>query len=351
MRHRLIVDDEDWSDRLISCTVSFRADAGSSGMEFNVTGSTEDYTDAPVRFSLGEDRVKEYFRGRLQAPDDDEKLDRSTAKVYGPFRIMAEQQLGKNETFVGNTLEYVILECSKRAGHDNGDIIVHKGDKYVVQQGEQFPFDNKMGEVIKSLMDKANFVGVDQPGGFREFMPKPRPGVNKEYKSILNTDDYITFELKPKDELAYYKVVVYRNGDDGKPVVYAEREIDAPVRIQPPKNRWFVVSDFAGEQEDAGDECFKLAEELRGGQKNFTIETFFDRKLQLYDGFLTVRYRAGEDRTYVCYVDDGIDVNYSPGSPALMTVTGSAHELKYQRKKVLLTPQRIVRSQSVLSRP
>lgn len=348
--HRLFVDGENWTDRLVDANVQFRADFGSSGMEFNVTGAAEDYHDAPVEFWLGYGVPQPYFKGTIQAPDDDDKLDISACKAFGPFKDMTEQVLGKNETFVGKTLQWVIMECSRRAGSRQGQIVVVNGNKYNVEQGEQFPFDNKIADVLNTLMEKANFVGCDQPGGRREFLPRPRPGSNDTYRSTLSPSDYVEFRVNPTEETRFKKVVVYRNGDNNKPEVYAEREILQTVLFPPKENRWYVVSDFQGNGQDAQEEAYRLGIELRLGMNKFTLSTLFDPDYKVFDGLKVIRVKKGEERMYSCHVDDGFSVAYAPGSPTLMEIAGKAYEIKHERKFISTTEKTVALSPGVITR-
>lgn len=352
--HYLEVDGDDWTRRLLSAKVQFRADAGSSGMEFSVSGSAEEYQDAPIELHLGYgDDLQPYFRGTIQTPNDDDRLMTASANAFGPFRNMTTQVLGTNETFVGKTLEWVILECSRRAEYRAGEIIIVNGTKYKVevQDGEQFPFDNKIGDVLNSLMEKAEFVGVDQPGGRRYFRPKPRPGSTVPYVTQLGVDDYTEFSITPKEDSNFVKVVVYRNGDTGKPDIYAEREVNAPVVYKPKRNRWYVVPDFNGNQLDAQEEAFRLATDIRRGMNSFSIKTFFDPALRIYDGLKCARNKGDEVRMYSCFIDDGISVDYSPGSPAYMDIAGSAYEITRERAYIEEPELRIVTNPgSLLSR-
>lgn len=339
MFHKLEIGGENWSGDLMSASVSFRADAGSSGLNFTVRGSLEEYVNAPISFYLGNDHhnLKLYFSGTLYTPNDDDRFDTSAAVGYGPFRTMVDQSLGSNETFVGKTLEWVIMECAQRSETMPGEIVVVNGNTYRVQPGEAFPFDNKIGDVINTLLGKANFVGVDQPGGRRLFMPRPMPGSNTDFKDILTPQDYMEFSVDPTAEASYKKVIVYRNGSNGEPEIYAERDINSQLRFQPRRNSFYVVSDFAGSGQEAQNETYRLAEELRNGQQKFSLKTFFDQDLKVFDGLRVVRSRGGEERTYACFIDDGIDIDYSPGSPALMSIAGMAYEIKRNRREVPVT--------------
>ena len=339
MRHKLIIGGEDWTANLMSASVAFRADAGSSGLDFSVRGSLEEYVNAPIAFSLGpdNDNLKTYFTGTLYTPNDDDKLDTSAAMGFGPFRTMVDQSLGSNETFVGKTLEWVIMECAQRSETMPGQIVVINGNTYRVQQGESFPFDNKIGDVLNTLIGKANFVGVDQPGGRRLFMPRPIPGSNTNFKREYTPKDYTEFSIDPTAEASYRKVIVYRNGSNGVPEIYAEREINSQLRFKPRRNSFYVVSDFAGSGQDAQNEAYRLAEELRNGQHKFSLSIPFDGDLSLFDGLRVVRSKRGNERTYACFIDDGMSIDYSPGSPARMSVDGMAYEIKRARRYVPIT--------------
>jgi hypothetical protein len=350
--HRLDVASEDWTDRLIRTNVQFQADAGSSGMEFEVTGSMEDYSDAPIRLWLGEeDDLKPYFRGRIHAPNDDDRLNVSKANAFGPFRTMATQKLGTSETFVGHTLEWVIMECARRAQHDSGEILVINGDKYSVQQGEQFPFDNNMGDVLSTLMEKAEFVGVDQPEGRRVFKPKPKPGSNRNFRNTIYPDEYWELDISPKEDTAYSRVVVYRNGDNNVPQFKAERDIISQRLFQPPKLAWYVVSDFEGSPQEAEDEAYRLADELRAGLSGFSVNIDFDPEYRLHEGFKFVRIKRDVQKTYAAFIDESITVDYSPGNPAWMQISGSCFELKHDRVEIPESEKRVMVSPGVLQRP
>lgn len=354
--HKLTIAGENWSSSLISARVTYTTDVGGSGLELEVMGSLEEYQDAPIRFSLGYgDRLVEYFVGRIYMPRDDDIQNKATATAFGPFRIMADQQLGTNETFVGRSLEWVIMELSRRAEHAPGEIVVINGRKYNVLPGESFAFDSQMSDVVNTICEKAEFVGIDQIGGRRVFMPRPRPGSNAQYKTTYTPGDYIAFSIDPKDEMSYFKVLVYRNGVGATPAVKAERRIDNTGRFQPPKNRWYVVSDFAGTQDEAKEECYRLAVNLREKEKSFSMDMFFNPDLHLYDGFRSVRTKFNNDdkqatKTYSCTIDDSISVDYSPGTPAIMTVSGSCYEIKRERIEVREAPRTIAVSSGVLTR-
>lgn len=353
MIHRLEIGGEDWTADLISASIAFRADAGSSGMDFNVYGSLEEYVNAPIALYLGPDRdnLRLYFSGTLYTPQDDDKLDTSQAMGFGPFRTMVEQSLGTNETFIGKTLEYVIMECAHRSQTMPGQIVVVNGNTYRVQQGESFPFDNKIGDVLNTLMGKANFVGIDQPGGRRLFMPRPVPGSNSNFKRVYTASDYSEFTIDPRAEASYKKVIIYRNGSNGEPEIYVEREVNANLRFKPRDNSFFVVSDFAGSGQDAQNETYRLAEELRNGQLGFSLKIEFDSDLSVYDGVRVVRIKSGQERTYACFIDGGIDIDYSPGSPAMMTIAGMAYEIKRDRRMIPVTPKSFSYSGVVPSQP
>jgi hypothetical protein len=177
-------------------------------------------------------------------------------------------------------------------------------------------------------------------------MPKPKPGSNSEYITTYTPTDYISFGLDPTQETSYSKVVVYRNGETGKPVVYAERDVGTDA----PANRWFVVSDFAGNNLEASAEAFRLALNLRAKEKGFSMSTQFNPDIHLYDGFKAVRVRGEEQRTYACAADKTIDVTVAPGVAHKMDITGSAYEIIKERTSFKLTDKRIIVSPGVMSR-
>ncbi len=350
--HKLTIAGENWTRNLISSTITYSSDAGGSGMELEMYGSWEDYRDAPIQFWLGKEGkpLDSLFKGKIRLPKDNLNINTSSISAFGPFRLMSDQVLGTTETFVGKTLEYVIMELARRAGHPAGSIEVINGRQYKVEPGEQFAFDTTMNDVINLLMEKAEFVGIDLPGGRRQFRPKPKPGSNIGYRGRLTPNDYIEFTLDNKDESTYRKVIVYRNGENGKPVVWAERDVNFPTRFAPPRQRWYTVADFAGNQQEAANEAVSLAAMLRKGEKNFSISKLYDGPVVLYDGFEIERVRENVSRTYSATVTSDITISYAVGSPGLISFNGEAFEKRGDMRVIKQTEKTIAVSPGVLTR-
>lgn len=352
LNHIMHIEGENWTHQLRSVNITYTTDVGGSGMQFSVFGDLEGYDDALITLWLGYGKwYTPYFQGRIQAPREEDERGISSAVAFGPFQTMGTQQLGTDETFIGKTLAWVVLEMARRASHAPGEVLVVNGDRYYIPAGEQFPFDNLMGDVLTTLCDKANFTAFDVPGGRRVVMPKPRPGSNANYKTSYSDGDYISFRLEPAYDMTYAKVIVYRNGQDGKPEVYSERAIEYHEgRRKPPPNRWYVVSDFVGDGAAAEQETYDLGVALTGGEKKFVMSCFFNPTLLLYDGFRAHKKTKNTMRSYSCSIDQSIELAYSPGEPGLMTLTGSAYELRGERKIMGRPRQDWVRSDGVLSR-
>lgn len=334
--HRLLIDGMDFSDKLISATVTYSTDVGGSGLVFDTMGSLEDYEDAPIDLWLGYgDMMLPYFVGNIISPKDNEVLNTSSGTAYGPFKNM-NQVIGSRETFVGQTLQWLIMEMAYRSQMRGGDIEIRGGKNYNIDGLDVFPFDTTCIDVLNTVFEKFNFIGMDIPGGKRLFMRKPKPGVTSAAKGEYGPDNYRSFTIDPTNETSYFKVVVYREDELGNNAVYAEQDISNLRKFKPPRNRWFVISDFQGTQEEAEQECYDTAISLRAGEKKFTLNIAFNPDIHLWSGVRVSRIKftdSGklERRLYVCTVDDTITVNYTPGDSS-MEITGSAYEISNMRE-------------------
>lgn len=165
LQHELVIAGRNMSTELISATVTYSADIGGSGVEFEALSELEDYEDERMRLSLGYgDKMVPFFSGKLTNARDSERSGISTAQGFGPFRLMAEADIGTSETFLGRTLENVVMDLSRRAGHDGGEIDIRSGGTFRVPAGEQFLFDTKCLDVLNTLLEKAEFIAADLPG-------------------------------------------------------------------------------------------------------------------------------------------------------------------------------------------
>lgn len=336
-RHKLTVAGKDMTHRLIDASITYTSDIGGSGSELTVLGSLTQYRDAPIALHVGYgEHMVPYFVGRLQTPKSDELLQTSTAAAYGPFKLMSDQVLGSDEDFQGKTLEWVIMELAWRAGHSAGEIEVRGGRRYRVPAGEPFSFDQTMNDVLGTLLDKANFVAYDHPGGKRIFRPRPTPGTIRPPRARYNPDHYISMSVDPTNEFSYSKVVVYRRSETGTGYsVYAERDINPPGRYNPPKRRWYVVSDFPGTGPEAATEAYNLAMSMREGEYTFTMSALANPELRLYDTFRATKARRLDNgdiqmQTFLCSIDNSIEIGISPGEMT-MQVSGTCYELVHKR--------------------
>lgn len=341
--HSLNIGGEDWSKRLLSCTVTWSAEAvGGSSMEMTVEGSLEKLINAPVTFSIGygHDDVRPYFRGRLMMPKDDPQLPQSTGVAFGPFRLLTDTYLRRNIAYQGKNLEYVFMELSRLAEFPSGDFMILGGRNYNVPAGELFAMGTALQEVASSIIETAEYVAFDQPGGRRVVMPKPKPGSNGSMKAVYTPSNYKSFEVEPAHEVQYHSVVVYRNEGStfGGSPIYAEREIGANVRFKPPRARIYYVPDFPGTQSQAADEAMRLAQNLRDGEGNFNISMAFNRNISLYDGFRAIRVknlRGGKQQreVYICTITGEVTMSYSPGALE-MTAGGVCYEIKDEKYEI-----------------
>lgn len=334
LSHELWISGRNYSESLISATVTYTTDVGGSGLEFSAMTDLEDFEDERMRLELGYgDKKVPYFTGKLTNAKDGEKSGIATAQGFGPFRLMAENDIGRSETFTNRTLENVVMDLSRRAGHGGGEIEIRGGRSYRVPPGEQFLFDTKCLDVMNTLLEKAEFVASDLPGGKRLVMPKPKPGANTGFDALYTPDNYTALTVDPTHAVTYHSVVVYRMGENNTPVVYAERDCVKTA----PKGRRYIVSDFPGTQTEAEQKAYELAILLRAGERTFSMTTFFNPDINLWDGFKAVRLKKKQGKwwryVYNCQVDSSISMSYAPGSN-MMELQGSCYEIKSQRAPV-----------------
>ncbi len=341
--HELWIGGEDRSNKLISSTTTYTTDVGGSGFEFNYLGDLEKHEDDPITFKVGYgDNLVPYFVGKIVSAKDDDESGKATAQGFGPFRLMAESNIGTNESFQGQTINNIAFDLSNRCELTPKNMVVLNGRSYVLPARELFTWDTKCLDVLNTVMEDADFVASDLPGGRRIVMPRPRPGVTKGFVASYDPDSYMELAIDPLHTTTYHDVVVYRNGDNNEPVVFASRVCNDKA----PKNRDYVVSDFPGTQQEAEDKAFALAEAMRAGEREFSMTTFFNPELLLWEGFRCIkRKRVDGDwywYVYNCTIDNSTVLNYAPGE-ARMEVSGKCYELRNYRTKIEEpTIQRIV---------
>lgn len=356
-RHRLTIAGKDFTHRLIDASITYTSDLGGSGAELTILGGLDHLRDAPVSLYIGYGKyMVPYFVGRLQTPKSDELMQTSTAVAYGPFKLMSDQVLGSDEDFQGKTLEWVIMELAWRAGHSPGDIEVRGGQRYKVPPGEPFSFDQTMNDVLGTLLDKANFIAYDHPGGKRIFRPRPTPGTVRPPRARYTPDQYVSMNVDPTNEFSYSKVVVYRRNETGSGyAVYTERDIQPPGRYKPPRRRWYVVSDFPGNGVEAATEAYNLATSMREGENTFSMSALANPELRLYDTFRATKARKlsnGETQmqTFLCSIDNSIEIGVSAGEMT-MEVSGTCYELVHERREQREGPVRYGLSSGIIRRP
>ncbi len=255
----------------------------------------------------------------------------SSGLGYGPFRMMAETDIGKNETFVGRNIENIVMDLAFRASHNTGSIEVIGGQKYQLPPGESFPFDTKCLDVLNTVLEKAGFVAADIPGGKRIVMPRPNPSTSQKFVAEYRPDTYMSLSVEPINAVTYHSVVVYRVGTATSNAVFAERECDP----RAPESRRFIIADFPGTQAEADQLAFDTAMQLRSGERTFSMTTFFNPDINLWDGFKAVRIKRKDGKwwkfSYNCTVNTSITIAYSPGE-STMEVSGTCFELVNERE-------------------
>lgn len=345
LNHRLRVAGHDLSENLIDATVTYNTDVGGSGIEFTVFGTRlQDYVNAPISFWVGYgDQLVPYFVGRIQQARPAENINITSVQAFGPYRRLVGQILRSQETFVGNSLTYVIMECMRRGGVDRNSIEIRRGERYKVQPGEQYVYDSDLSDIINSQLEKASFVGMDLPGGKRLFLPRPRPGANVRHKTRFDPSTYYSFTVTPKDEQSYYSILIFRRDERGNEVFSIEQEIDPYTRFKPDRNKVLTVPDYPGTVQEAGDTAYEMAAGYKNGESDFELTTAINPDLILYDGFTASKQRnipytdKIEERVYSCSIDGQVQLNYSP-TDSNMQFGGSAIELIRERNIIERKP-------------
>lgn len=321
--HELFVGGEQITEDLKSVRVTHQGDGGGSAAEFTLFGDYSDYASAPVSLWLGYgDELNLYFKGRFRRPSYKSTTGKSSGAAYGPYKLMAEQQLNTNETYQGRTLGYVIYDLANRCSYGPGEVEIINGDIYRVPAGKRFQFHNSCGSVAADLLSEAEFVGADVVGGKRLFRPRPRPGANTSYDELWEPGDYAreAFDADYEESRMYRRVEVSRTNERGVPLFRESRDVDNRTLFIPRANEVYPITDFPGTQGEARNKAEEVAQHLRDGEQPFTFSMPMNPELELFRGFMLIteeqdkRKGATIRRTFSCTVDDQIVLDYSPGA-------------------------------------
>lgn len=330
--HAIYLAGETVSEALESVRVTHMADGGGSAGEFEMFGDFTDYANAPINLWLGYgDFQNLYFSGRLRRPTYSAKTGISKFTAFGPFKLMAEQQLNSDETFQGRTLGFVIYDLAARCRYNPGDIEIINGDKYVVPPGKRFPFHNSCGSVAKDILGEAEYVGADVLGGKRLFRPRPDPGIDADYKTLWEPEEFEAgaFSADYENETIYARVEVSRKDQDGTTIFRESRDVDPKGRFKPFNNIVYSVTDFPGTKVEAKYKAEELAQRLRVGSQPFNFDMPMNPELELFGGFMVQDLawdgfkREQTLTTYACTIDGEIVLDYTPGQGS-SKVSGTA---------------------------
>lgn len=340
--HTLYIGGEDVSQDLKSVRVTHRAEGGGSGGEFTLFGDYAEYSNAPVRLWLGYGDYQElYFAGDFRRPAYRTTTGKSEATAFGPFKLMAEQQLNTDETYQGRTLGFLIYDLANRCSYGPGQIEVISGDKFVVPPGKRFLFYNSCGSVAKDILSEAEYVGADVVGGKRLFRPRPVPGANVGYDTLWSPDDYApgAFTADYEETKIYSRVEVSRKDQGGNTIFRESRDVDPRNKFNPRRNEVFSITDFPGTKSEALYKAEEIAQKLRIGEQPFEFQMPMNSEVELYGGFMLEeeawdQHKGVIRRTlYSCTIDGDIVLDYSPGSGS-SKVSGSSYEISREEERV-----------------
>lgn len=331
-KHKLTIAGNVVSSDLKSASIVYTSDGGSSGSQLTLDGNYKKYNNAEVKLYLGYgDDLVPYMIGRMQRPHYNTRLNTTQTNVFGAFKLMDEQILKTEETYAGRSLQYALQDLTVKAGYKRGQAEIRGGDNFIIEHDEVFPFNNTLSDTANSLMEKAGFIGMDQPEGKRLFRKKPRVGVvGRAVETYTSAEIPLDgFELPPKSDVTWYGVIVQRVAADGTQLGLHYRDVKAPGDFPPPSHRIYVVEDYYGTQGEAEQETEDIARYLRLGDFGFSLTVPMNPTLKLFDTVTVTIQHRGLRYKYTCLISGDINVDYTPNtrtSPgiATMSISGDA---------------------------
>lgn len=330
--HRMNIGGDNFTEELRTCDVTYTSDGGGSGAQMQLRGDLSNYDNAPVvfQFGYGSDVVP-WFSGRLQRPRYYPRLDYTTANAFGPFKLMADQIIEVDTTYDGYTLRDALNDLIRKAAYRRGEVEIRGGGDYTIDGGDLFVWNNTLGEIASSLMDKAQFIGMDVPVGKRIFRKQPRPGVIGPFVESYSPDEYWmdNLELEPATEISYSKVTVQRIAKDGTELGKYSQLVGKKANFPIPTRRVYTVPDFLGDAAGAQQEAMETARWLRLGDYTFSFSMPLNPMLTLFDIIQIKQTQRGKLWVYKGAISGDISSQYqaatrdAPGI-ATMSVSGDA---------------------------
>jgi hypothetical protein len=330
--HRMWVGGDNFTEELRTCDVTYTSDGGGSGAQIQLRGDLSDYDNAPVDFNFGYgDEVVPWFTGRLQRPKYYPRLDYTTADAFGPFRLMADQIIEVDTTYDGFSLRDALNDLILKAAYKRGEVEIRGGGDFIIEGGELFVWNNTLGEIAASLMDKAQFIGTDVPVGKRIFRKRPRPGVLGPFVESYSPDEYWVdnLDISPATEISYAKVTVQRVAKNGTELGKYSQLVGKKSNYPVPSRRVWYVENFLGDAASAQQEARETARWLRLGDYGFSFTIPLNPTLTLFDILQIKHVSRGKEWIYKGAISGDISSQYqaplrdAPGV-ATMSVSGDA---------------------------
>lgn len=293
---------------------------GGSVAEFEGLDVTDDDWGAPVRLDIGYgNKLLNFFAGALEFTPEGEPL------AYGPFKLMAEQRLGEQVNYAGFYLEDALADLAHHpvhgAGLEQGAIEVRAGRSHLIGAvpvaGEPldaatiFPLETTQLEVAEALCSSAGFIFTDRPNLRKLAMPTPRPGATGKATAVYTEDHHGDFTPARTNARFYSEVIVFRRNEDGTYAAFARAKVNNFGKRRPPKNRIYVIPEFAGDDAQAQRVAEETARILSSGEFVFEIPSLAaDPSILMYDTVEAWRtfYERGERyrESYSCLVSEGV---------------------------------------------
>jgi hypothetical protein len=307
---------------------------GASRLTFEGMLPAEHLIEERVRLSLGYGRRGLlYFAGRLILPGGERV-------VLGPFAEMAAQHMMRRADYRGWFIGPALYDIARRANYPSGTVEVRGERSYrIPDDADEAVFNEEVSlmEAANTLMQSANFVASDAPGGIfgrRLFMPRPRPGARGGVKAVYVPRHYEpgSLEVEDKHSTGYARVVVFRRRADGTYSLRQEAPVDNMGR-RVPQNRAYFIPEFVGDSIQAKQAAYDTARSLSAGEFSFRLSGIrINPELSRYDQIRVSRNHETRDGIFR-EVYQGV-IHEVSGSVSGWRMDLSGDAIRVERRKV-----------------
>lgn len=332
-RYELYVASRRMTHDVSDLRLEYDMTGGGATLSFTSRTPLDGMAGRDVRLEIGyADELTTYFLGRLsRIVPPSYYSGYCSAVAQGPYALMATQYFGEQVTYDGYTLSRALYDIAMRATYSRGEVVVRGGENVHLVDAT-FTEETSLAEGAQSLLDANGWVGVDMPGGTRQFMAHPQPGQAGRMEYRFTPKDYPAGGMTVTDlyGVSYSKVVVFRRNDGTNSTTYYDVYESAPVPANgwgtAPRNSIYYVTDFPGDAAEAKRRAYELAQILAAGQ--FTVElsgVAIRPEVGPYGQIAAVRRAQRRDgvydETYHVVVDGSLSLSVSDWT---MDISGTA---------------------------